>query len=100
MSEETMDDAEQASSNPNKIPDFEGAHVEFTKAKLTSVNALEVDDEVFRVDQFVRMLVEARVVRVDHVVNEKTGKMERVHTFKAIDAAVVPWEAQIAGVDV
>lgn len=86
---------DETSPNPSKIPAFEGQEVEFTKAKLTSVNALEVDDEVFRMDQFVRMVVEARVVRVDHVVSEKSGKLERVHTFKAIDATVVPWEADL-----
>lgn len=86
---------ETTSPNPHKIPAFEGQEVEFTKAKLTSVNALEVDDKTFHLDQFARLLVECRVVRVDHVVNEKTGKLERVHTFKAVDAQVVPWDHQV-----
>ena len=85
-------DTEPAQSNPHKIPAFEGQAVEFTKAKLTSVSALEIDDAVFSMDSFVRMTVEARVVRVDHVVNDKTGKLERVHTFKAIDATIVDWD--------
>lgn len=77
------------------IPHFEGKEVEFTAAKITSVAGLEIDDEVWKVDQYVRMVVECRVVAVDHKVNEKTGKLGRVHLLKAIDSKVVPWDEQI-----
>lgn len=72
------------------IPRFEGEEVAFTKARITSVSALEVGDEVFRVDQIVRLVVEARVTGVDHKVNNE-GKLERIHTLKALDSYVIDW---------
>jgi hypothetical protein len=83
---------EQAAPAPAKIPDFEGQPVDFTKAKLTSASSLEIDDQVLRLDDIVRAYVDCRVVRIDHVINERTGKLERVHTFKVIDATLVPYE--------
>ena len=74
------------------IPTFEGKEVEYTAAKITSVGGLEIDDSVWRVDEYVRMVVECRVVAVDHKVNEKTGKLGRVHLLKAIDSKVIAWE--------
>lgn len=76
----------------NNIPDFEGQPVDFTKAKLTSASNLEIADQVLRLDDIVRAYVDCRVVRIDHVINERTGKLERVHTFKVIDATLVPYE--------
>ncbi len=76
------------------IPDFEGKEVEFTAAKITSVAGLEIDDAVWRVDDYIRMVVECRVVAVHHSVNEKTGKLGRVHTIKAIDSKVLSdWDS-------
>lgn len=77
---------------PSHIPAFEGKEVAFTKAKLTSAANLEIDDQVFRVDDYVRMVIEGRVSAVNHNVNDKTGNLERVHTIKAIDCQVVSWE--------
>lgn len=75
-----------------KIPAFEGQDVAFTKAKLTSVAGLEINDEVLRMDGMVRMYIEGRVTRIDHVVNERTGALERLHTIKAIDCELLPYE--------
>ena len=80
---------ETAEANPAKLPQFEGQDVAFAKAKLTSVSALEVDDEVLRLDQMVRMNVEGRVVRIDHVVNAVTGSLERIQTIKVIEGIIL-----------
>lgn len=74
------------------LPTFEGKEVEFTAAKITSVAGLEIDDAVWPVDKYIKMIVECRVVGIDHKVNEKTGKLGRVHLLKAIDSTVVPWD--------
>lgn len=79
---------------PSDIPRFEGEEVTFTKARITSVSGLEIGDEVFRMDQVVRMVVEARVVGIDHKVNHD-GKLERVHTLKALDSVVIDWNADL-----
>jgi len=77
------------------IPEFEGQEVSFTKAKITSVSGLEVGDQVFRMDETVRMVVEARVVGIDHKVNPTTGKLERVHLMKALDSVVINWSMDL-----
>lgn len=79
---------------PADIPRFEGEEVTFTKAKVTSVSGLEIGDQVFRLDQVVRMVVEARVVGIDHKVNAD-GKLERVHNMKALDSIVIDWKADL-----
>ncbi len=76
------------------IPSFEGEEVAATKGKITSVNGLEVGDQVFRMDETVRMVVECRVIGIDHKVNP-AGKLERVHNFKAIDSVVVDWNLDL-----
>lgn len=73
------------------IPDFEGKNVAQTKAKISSVAALEIDDQTWRVDDFIRMQIEGRVIAVDHKVDEKTGHLVRVHTVKAVDCTLLPW---------
>lgn len=90
----TEPEYENRQVTPAHIPAFEGKDVSFTKAKLTSTSNLEVDDQVFRVDEYVRMEIEGRVVDVAHRVNQTTGALERVHTIKAIEATVLPWEEE------
>lgn len=79
---------------PSEIPRFEGQEVAFTKAKVTSVSGLEIGDEVFRMDDTVRMVVEARVVGIDHKVNSE-GKLERIHNLKALDSIVIDWKLDL-----
>jgi hypothetical protein len=75
---------------PETIPNFEGEEVTTTKAKITSVAGLEVGDRVFRMDESVKLVIEARVVGIDHKPNAQ-GKLERVHLLKAIDSLVIGW---------
>ncbi len=76
----------------SKLPDFEGQHVDFSRLKLSSVSDLETpEDQAIHIDDTVRLFVEGRVTRVDHVVDEKTGKLKRVHTIKVVDAVQLPW---------
>lgn len=76
------------------IPSFEGEEVSATKGKITSVNGLEVGDQVFRMDETVRMVVECRVIGIDHKV-DPAGKLVRVHNFKAIDSVVIDWKLDL-----
>lgn len=76
------------------IPPFEGHEVDFTRVKLSAAGDLEID-AINRIDDIVRMQVEGRVVRVDHVADEKTGKMKRVHTIKVVDAVQLPWDTEV-----
>lgn len=84
------------SSVGSSIPNFEGQEVQFTKGKVTSASNLEIDDQVFKVDDIVKVLIECRVVSVDHKANERSGSLERIHTFKAIDAQIVPYGVTVA----
>lgn len=68
------------------IPMFEGQPVEFAKAKVTSATGLETGDRVWKIDDIVTLVIECRVTGVDHPVNQTTGKLERIHKLKAIDA--------------
>lgn len=77
-----------------EIPRFEGEEVAFTKARIISLSTLEVGDETFRMDQVVRLVVEAKVVGIDHKVNAD-GKLERVHTLKAVDSVVIDWNQDL-----
>lgn len=85
-------DADHVPLSASGVPDFEGQPVDFTRLRLTSVSQLEVDDQYARMDDTVRLFVEGRVVRVDHAVDDKTGKLARIHTIKVIDAIQLPWD--------
>lgn len=78
---------------PRDMYDFEGQKVEGLLAKLTSVSGLEISDDIHRIDDTVRMLVTGRVTRVDHVVNAKTGRLERIETIQVSEVIQVPWDA-------
>jgi hypothetical protein len=77
----------------NGLPTFEGEQVRGMRARLTSTSGLELGEEPHRIDQTVRLLVTGRVVRVDHVVEDKTGYLIRVETFKVVEAVEVDWDA-------
>lgn len=79
----------------NDIPAFEGNSVAGTKAQITSVSALEIADKVFKLDEIVKIVVEARVQNIQHKVNQTSGKLERVHTLKAVDVVVLDWEMDL-----
>jgi hypothetical protein len=81
---------------PGHIPDFEGKTVEHTKAKIVSVGRLDINDEVYRMDDSIKVLVECRVEGIDHKVNAD-GDLERVHLLKALDAVVVSWDMDLDG---
>lgn len=73
-----------------EIPMFEGKPVASTKLKLTSTVALDVDNQVLRMDDIVRITVEARISSVQHNENAR-GDIERVQTAKAIAVEITPW---------
>lgn len=73
------------------LPQFEGQDVHELKAKLTSTSGLELSDNHHRMDQTIAMVVTGRVVRVDHVVDERTGNLNRIETFKIVEAIEIDW---------
>lgn len=92
-------DAEPVSWEPGEItqiPNFEGEEVVATLAKITSVAGLEIEDRVFRMDETVRLVIEARVIDVGFKPNS-AGKLVRVHLLKAIDSMIVDWALDMDG---
>lgn len=83
------EDLPSANQVPGDIPAFESQPVLATKAKVTSAGSLEIDDRVMRMDEMVTLLVQCRVVSVDHKIHEASGAMHRIHTLKAIDSVVL-----------
>lgn len=76
------------------VPTFEGKPVDATTLKVASPHAgLEID-AVLRMDDIVRVVVEARVSRIDHQVNERTGQLIRHQSAKVISAALIPWNPE------
>lgn len=90
----SIDDEPFAPPAPEReLPPFEGQTVHETKVKMASCPDVDMGSEdPLRIDQTIRMLVTARVARVDHVVNDKTGHLQRVHTLKVVDAMPVAWD--------
>lgn len=87
-------------ANSGRLPAFEGSAPDFARIKLTSVSDLEAgEDEAHHLDDVVRMFVEGRVVRVDHVVDDKSGKLKRVHTIKVVEAILLPWDFDTGAFD-
>ena len=76
------------------IPSFEGQVVAGTKAKLGAA-VLDIDDAFYSLDEVVRFTIEARVTNVNHVVNDVTGLLQRVHTLKLVDASPLTWEVDL-----
>lgn len=82
-------------TQPQKaIPDFEGLSVHGTVLSLNSARGVDVLDEVFRVDEVIKMVIEVRITKVNHETNEKTPDLTRVHVGKIVDASVVPYDYQ------
>lgn len=77
------------------LPKFEGNDVEGTKAQLTSVSALEIADRVYKLDEVVKIVVEARVANVQHRVDPNSGKLYRIHTLKAVDVVTLDWDMDL-----
>jgi hypothetical protein len=79
-------------SRASGLPRFEGQDVASTRLRMTSVSSLDLeDDKPFRIDDMVKLFVEGRVTRVDHVVDEKSGELRRVHTIRVELAQEVSW---------
>jgi hypothetical protein len=83
---------------PVFIPPFEGQEVSATKASFTSGTNLEIEDKVYRSEDIVRFVVEARVAGVNHKTNDRTGLLERVHLLKVVDVTEVPYELDLDAV--
>jgi hypothetical protein len=81
-----------------RLPSFEGKPVSTTKIRIVSPVGLDIDNEVLRMDDIVRMVVEGRVTKVEHVVNDKSGEIERIQTIKVIEVGFEPWGASDRGI--
>lgn len=92
MSEQPIHSHLQVVTPVPEIPFFEGKPVDDIRLKVTSANTgLEID-EVLRMDDIIRVVIEARVGQVDHKVNERTGSLTRNQTARVISAALIPWD--------
>lgn len=89
---DTFDPEQLPEPAPSNLPMFEGEAVHRLRAKLTSTNGLELSEDHHRLDQTIAMVVTGRVVRVDHVVDERTGNLVRVETFKVVEATEIGWD--------
>jgi len=86
-----MDYSEQPPAYP-PIPAFEGKPVETTKVRMSSTLGLDIQNTVLHTDEIVRLIVECRVTGIAHMVNDRTGSLERIQTLKAIDVELSPWD--------
>lgn len=73
------------------LPMFEGKHVDGSALKITSSAFLELGETVLGVDDIVQIVVEARVNDVAFKVHEPTGRLFRIHTAKALNARLQPY---------
>lgn len=74
-----------------EVPMFEGKPVEATRLKVTTAGGgLEIDG-VLRMDDIIRVVIEARVSQINHQVNESTGGLIRHQSAKVISAELTPW---------
>lgn len=73
------------------IPMFEGKDVEASALKIANSSVLDLTDVVLGMDDVIKIEVEAKVTGVNHIVHEPTGRLVRVHTAKAFDARIVPF---------
>jgi hypothetical protein len=73
------------------IPFFEGKQVDATALKIANSSVLDLTDVVLGMDDVIQIVVEAKVTGVNHVVHEPTGRLIRVHTAKAFDARLMPF---------
>jgi hypothetical protein len=63
----------------------DGQDVVVTNGRLTGGSALELGDRVFPIDEMVSLKVTARVVAVNHVLDDR-GEVTRQHVLKVIDS--------------
>jgi len=85
----------QPEESGDPVRTFEGEQVQGLRAKLTSTASLEVSEEHHHLDQTARLLVTGKVTRIDHVVDQRSGRLIRVETFKVVDAVEVAWGATL-----
>lgn len=77
--------------SPEPIPSFEGRPVDGTVVKMSGAAPLDdLNDVVLGVDDMVQMLSMFRCVAVHHKVEEKTGKLIRVHVLRPAEMALQP----------
>lgn len=74
-------------------PKFEGKEVHSTKLVIKGVNSLDTPgDRELKIDDIVRLAVEARVTGVYHTVAEDDGSLQRVQHVKCIEVDLIPWD--------
>lgn len=73
------------------IPAFEGRPVDGVAVKMSGAAPFDdLTDIVLSVDDVVQTLTMYRVVGVSHTVEQKTGKIVRVHTLRPVEMALQP----------
>lgn len=85
-----LEPTEEATPIP-LFPTFEGKDVHASALKIANSAVLELTDVVLAMDDIIQIVVEARVNGIDHRVHEASGSLVRVHTAKALNARLVPF---------
>lgn len=80
---------------PAEKETFDDYQVVGTAAKITSVGNLELGGAVFKVGDMVKVVLEARVSGVDHVLDKTEQYLTRRHKLAAMDVAVVDWNIDL-----
>lgn len=62
---------------------FEGEPVEAIRAKITAPTSVDMG-RTHRIDDTVHFMVTGKVTRVDHVVEERSGRLFRIETIKVV----------------
>lgn len=73
------------------IPAFEGKDVDACSLKLANSSLLDISGVVLHVDDIIKVVVEARVTGIHHVVHEPSGNLVRLQTARPIDARIEPF---------
>lgn len=71
------------------VPFFEGKPVDAATLRVSTGAALELDDEVVRMDDVITIQIEAVVEQVDHRVHRTSGRLIRYQVARPISARVV-----------
>lgn len=74
---------------------FDEYAVADTSAKITSVGALDIDGAVFNIGEMVKIVIEARVIGVDHELDKTERHLIRKHKLTALDVVVVDWNIDL-----
>ncbi len=88
VSEGSADEVEKAKEELQ----FQGLDVDTTLVKLSGSTNLDLGGRKLKLDDILRVQAEVRVTSVNHVIQEKTGLVQRQYVLKVIEGEIVPFD--------